>query len=82
MHMIYNSPTYCVVEFRDAENQFGGGYEIMDKTTRREIFIGGMMAEQFRGKVAELIETEPSIEEVDEFLETFSGLMQQPLVLH
>ncbi|MFZ4759144.1 MAG: DUF3567 family protein, partial [Burkholderiaceae bacterium] len=33
MNMIYNSPNYCVVEFRSAEGEpFAGGYEIMDKT--------------------------------------------------
>ncbi len=83
MNMIYNSPTYCVVEFRAAEGeQFGGGYEIMDKTSKREIFIGGAMAEKFRQDVTQLIATEPSIEEVDEYLSNFDGLMQQPLVLH
>jgi hypothetical protein len=32
--------------------------------------------------VAELIQGEPSIEEVDDFLGSFEGLMQQPLTLH
>jgi hypothetical protein len=32
--------------------------------------------------VTQLISTEPSIEEVDDFLSGFEGLMQQPLVLH
>lgn len=81
MHMIYNSPNYCVVEFRDAAGQFGG-FEIMDKASRREIFIGGSLAEQFREEVQILIAKEPSIEEVDDFLSQFDGLMQQPLTLH
>jgi G3E family GTPase len=42
MNMIYNSPNYCVVEFKSPEGEsFSGGYEIMDKTARREIFLGG-----------------------------------------
>lgn len=81
MHMIYNSPHYCVVEFRDTEGQFGG-FEIMDKASRREIFIGGSLAQQFRTEVQLLIAKEPSIEEVDDFLSQFDGLMQQPLTLH
>ncbi len=76
MNMIYNSPNYCVVEFKS------GGYEIMDKTAKREIFLGGALAEKFRFDVTQLIATEPSIEEVDDFLSNFEGLMQQPLVLH
>jgi hypothetical protein len=81
MQMIYNSPNYCVVEFKDAEGH-AGGYEIMDKSSRRELFLGGILAETFRVNVAELIQGEPSIEEVDDFLGSFEGLMQQPLTLH
>jgi Protein of unknown function (DUF3567) len=81
MQMIYNSPNYCVVEFKDAEGH-AGGYEIMDKSSRRELFLGGILAEKFRVNVASLIQNEPSIEEVDDFLGSFEGLMQQPLTLH
>jgi hypothetical protein len=83
MNMIYNSPNYCVVEFKSAAGEsFSGGYEIMDKAAKREIFLGGALAEKFRFDVTQLIATEPSIEEVDDFLSNFEGLMQQPLVLH
>lgn len=81
MHMIYNSPNYCVVEFRDAEGDVGG-FEIMDKASRREIFIDGSLAVHFRDGVTQLIASEPSIEEVDDYLSRFEGLMQQPLTLH
>ena len=79
--MIYNSPNYCVVEFAD-DNGRQGGFEIMDKHARRETFIGGAMAINFRQHVAALIEAEPTIEEVDDFLSGFDGLMQQPVCLH
>lgn len=83
MNMIYNSPNYCVVEFKSAAGEsFSGGYEIMDKTAKREIFLGGQLAEKFRFDVSALIASEPSVEEVDDFLSNFEGLMQQPLVLH
>ncbi len=85
MNMIYNSPHFCVVEFSDYganEQHASGGFEIMDKSRRREIFIGGADAERFRATVAALIESEPSLDEVDEFLHSYSGLMTQPLTLH
>ena len=83
MNMIYNSPNYCVVEFKSAEGEpFAGGYEIMDKPGKREIFLGGMLADKFRLDVSQLIATEPSVEDVDDFLSGFEGLMLQPLVLH
>ena len=42
MQMIYNSPNYCVVEFPPQDGHVAmcsGGYEIVDKNARREIFI-------------------------------------------
>jgi hypothetical protein len=93
MNMIYNSPHFCVVEFgaHDATGapasppgatEAAGGFEIMNKTLRREIFLRGRDAEQFRAGVQALIQTEPSADEVDEFLERYSGLMTQPLSVH
>ena len=37
---------------------------------------------RFRAGVDALIETSPSEEEIDDYLEGFSALMQQRLVLH
>ncbi len=86
MNMIYNSPNYCVVEFaafdaRDGHEE-AGGFEIMDKTAKREIFIGGLMAASFRKDVTSLIDSEPSTEEIDDYLSRFDSMMRQPLVLH
>ncbi len=81
MDMIYNSPSYCVVEFKDSEGQVGG-FEIMDKLGRREIYIGGDLANHFRSGVQELIRSEPTEEQVDDFLRRFEGLMHQPMVMH
>ncbi|HEU0200851.1 MAG TPA: DUF3567 domain-containing protein [Burkholderiaceae bacterium] len=85
MNMIYNSPHYCIVEFTgfdDDGKHPAGGYEIVDKSLRREIFLGGKDAETFRATVQALIEREPSLDEVDEFLGTYTGLMNQPVILH
>jgi hypothetical protein len=85
MNLIYNSEQYSVVEFGADERNDAlrfGGYEIMDKPGRREIFIGGTLAEAFRKNVEDLIATEPSVEEIDEFLAVYDVLMSQPVVLH
>jgi hypothetical protein len=85
MQMIYNSPNYCVVEFPPDAGHLAmrsGGYEIVDKNTQREIYIDGAMAARFRESVQKLIEEEPSLDEVDEFLGQFDSLMFQPVVLH
>ena len=96
MQMIYDSPHYCVVEFAGGRadgpavagpvvrggHAFLGGYEIVDKLNRREIFLDGPMAQKFREQVSAWIEREPTVEDVDDFLGGFGALMQQPVVAH
>ena len=59
-----------------------GGYEIVDKFARKEIFLQGAMAESFKEGVEALIQTQPSEEEIDDYIGRFASLMQQPVVLH
>lgn len=95
MQMLYNSDSFAVVMFDlpslsdDSASGEGslvtlnrGGYEIVDKFARREIFIEGALAESFKEGVEALIEMEPSEEEIDEYLGRFTSIMQQPVVLH
>ncbi|MEG2031515.1 MAG: DUF3567 domain-containing protein [Janthinobacterium sp.] len=85
MNLIYNSEQYSVVEFgvdRDLEALRFGGYEIVDKGGKRETFIAGVLAQHFRRDVTELIASEPSMEEIDEFLGSYDSLMSQPVLLH
>lgn len=85
MNIIYNSDQYSVVEYgADADHEAlrFGCYEITDKAVRREWFIGGSLAINFRKDVSELIATEPSIEEIDDFLGQFDSYMGQSVLLH
>ena len=94
MHMLYNSDSYAVVHFElppevlpaggsPAESVVpGAGYEIVDKFAGKETFISGALAASFKSGVEALIESGPSEEAIDEYLEGFTALMQQPLVLH
>lgn len=85
MNLIYNSEHYSVVEFgaeAGLEAMRFGGYEIFDKPARREIFIAGPLAETFRQNVRDLIASEPTMEEIDDFLGSYGSLMAQPVVLH
>ena len=93
MQMLYNSDSYAVVLFEvTAEAGAGepvasvdaarGGYEIVDKFAGKEIYISGSLAESFKTGVEALIESSPSEDEIDDYIERFSALMQQPLVLH
>lgn len=93
MQMLYNSENFAVVQFEvpsdqppvgvaPAEALSRGGYEIVDKFARREMFIEGAMAESFKLGVQALIETSPSEEDMDAYIERFTSLMQHPVVLH
>jgi hypothetical protein len=85
MNLIYNSEQYSVVEFgvdTDQEALRFGGYEIMDKSGKREIFIAGTLAATFRHNVETLIAGEPSIEDIDDFLGSYDVLMSQPVAFH
>ena len=93
MHMLYNSPSFIVVQFDVPVESLivdgdqhpplnRGGFEIVDKFSRKEIFIEGALAQQFQEGVEALIESDPSEEDLDDFIEQFASLGHQPLVMH
>ncbi len=94
MQMLYNSDNFAIVQIdlpagesaaaasSPHEPLSRGGYEIVDKFARKEIFIEGALAESFKQGVEALIQTQPSEEEMDAYIERYSSLMQQPVVLH
>jgi hypothetical protein len=85
MNMLYNSSNFCVVEFSDlgdARRHPAGGFEIMDKGMRREIFLDGAPAEHFKRDITELMSGEPTFDEFDAFLSGYCGLMTQPMQMH
>jgi len=85
MQTLYDSELYVVVQFDMPPAVAGGtrgGYEIVDKSARREIFLSGDLAGRFRDSVQALIERQPSADEVEALVARYAGLAQQPLVLH
>ena len=94
MHMLYNSSSYIVLQFdmplqtqsherhEDGPALRRGGFEIVDKFSRKEIFIEGALAEQFQEGVAALIEQGPDEEDLDDFIGRYADMGQQPVVMH
>lgn len=93
MQMLYNSDSFVVVQFDVPAAGEGvgaggeapltrGGYEIVDKFARREIFLEGALAQSFREGVEALIRREPTAEEIDDYIARYTELAQQPVVLH
>jgi len=87
MQMLYNSDNFAVMQF-EVPNDAGessarrGGYEIVDKFARKEIYIQGALADSFQRGVQALVESGPNEEALDDFIAGFTTLAQQPLVLH
>lgn len=85
MNLIYNSEHYSVIEYgADDQNEAlrYGGYEITDKAVKREFFMGGIQAVTFRKDVSDLIASDPSLEEVDDFLGQYDSYMLQTVTIH
>lgn len=99
MNLVYNSDSYAVVQISLDQGEpapthaagastshdevVRGGYEIVDKTAKKGIFIDGALAQRFREGVQALAEEhEPSTEEIDDFIAGYTQLAQQPLILH
>jgi hypothetical protein len=87
MQMLYNSDSYTVVQFdlpatADETTPARGGYEILDKSARRGIYLEGAVAETFQRGVQALVDEGPDPEALDDFIAGYTTLAQQPLVLH
>ena len=87
MQMLYNSDSFAVVQFdvpeaADQNAPRKGGYEIVDKFARKEIYLQGALADSFKRGVQALVETGPTEEALDEFIAGFTSMALQPLVLH
>ena len=86
MELLYHSDSFVVVRFdvpAETPGALGrGGYEIVDKFARKEIFIEGLLAESFKAGVEQLAEHQPSVEEFDAYISRFSALAQQPVSMH
>jgi len=87
MQMLYNSDSFVVVAFEVPAAEGGpfpsrGGYEIVDKFARKEIYLEGALAERFQQGVQALIEKGPSSEDMDDYIGGFTAMAQQPLIVH
>ena len=92
MQMLYNSDSFTVVAFdlpgapaaagAEAPEASRGGFEIVDKFAKKDIFLEGAVAETFKAGAMALMASEPSEEDMDEYIGRFTAVVHQPLVLH
>lgn len=77
MNVIYNSEAYYVVEYPGQR-----GYELVDKRTARSTFFQGDVAAKFARNMQTVIAENATVENVDDYLDNFGILLDQPIVYH
>lgn len=100
MQTLYNSDSFVVVSFDLPDGSAAsvdgpsraplqrGGFEIVDKLARKEIFIEGALAEHFRQGVQALVAGQPTGDAdalqalLDDYIAGYTALAQQPVLLH
>ncbi len=90
MHMLYDSDSFVVVHLlanatADGEPAPGlarHGFEIVDKRSNKEVYLDGSWADAFQRQILAWQDKTPTQEEVEETLDRYAGLAQNPLVMH
>lgn len=95
MHMLYDSDSFVVVHMQpDAGREDAGpasplvpqlgrhGFEIVDKRSGKEVYLDGSWAEMFQEQILAWQRDTPTQEEVDDTLDGYVGLAQNPVVVH
>ncbi len=93
MNTLYDSDTFSVVhllpDVPSADAPAEGtpvlarhGFEIVDKRSGKEVYLDGLWAELFQQRIAAWQVNTPTQEEVEDTLEGYAELAQNPVVVH
>ncbi len=92
MQMLYDSDSFVVVHMvpdgdEDVPESAGPqlarhGFEIVDKRSGKEVYLDGSWAEMFQEKIMDWQRNTPTQEEVEDTLDGYVGLAQNPVVVH
>ena len=93
MQTLYDSESFVVMHLhpdapeRDADTPqvpqlVRHGFEIVDKRSGKEVYLDGSWAEMFQQKIMAWQLNTPTQEEVEDTLDTYTGLAQTPVIVH
>ena len=96
MQMLYDSDSFVVVHMQpDASRSSAAddalpaamrlmrhGFEIVDKRSGKEVYLDGLWAELFQQRIVAWQANTPTQEEVEDTLEGYAELAQNPVVVH
>ena len=90
-HMLANAELEGIElpEFSDSDTQIHSvpvlarhGFEIVDKRSGKEVYLDGSWAELFQQHIMAWQVNTPTQEEVEDTLEQYAGLAQNPVMVH
>ena len=90
-HMLANSDSDARHPAGASKNEQGAqmlpmlmrhGFEIVDKRAGKEVYLDGSWAELFQQHIQAWQANTPTQEEVEDTLERYSGLAQNPVIVH
>ncbi|WP_082754915.1 BTH_I0359 family protein [Variovorax sp. PAMC 28711] len=92
LHMLYDSESYAVMHLQPTEGDeplaphlpvlSRHGFEIVDKRSGKEVYLDGSWAELFQQQITAWQLNTPTQEEVEDTLEGYAELAQNPVLLH
>lgn len=96
MNMLYDSDSFVVVHMlADATPDSASdaatpavpqlvrhGFEIVDKRSGKEVYLDGSWAEMFQQQILAWQRNTPTQEEVEDTLDSYVGLAQNPVIVH
>ena len=93
MNMLYDSDSFAVMHMQaDAGTDSGPtptgpvlarhGFEIVDKRSGKEVYLDGSWAELFQQHITAWQLQTPSQEEVEDTLDRYAELAQNPVLVH
>lgn len=93
MQLLYDSESFVLVQIHaNAPEESApvpaipqlarNGFEIVDKRSGKEVYLDGSWAEMFQLRLSAWAKDTPTQEEVEDTLESYSGLATTPISLH
>lgn len=89
LHMLYDSESYAVVHVQPTDDEAPNvptlprhGFEIVDKRAGKEVYLDGSWAELFQLQITAWQLNTPTQEEVEDTLEGYAELAQNPVLVH
>ena len=96
MQMLYDSDSFVVVHILPEAFEPPGsdaqqpqvpplprhGFEIVDKRSGKEVYLDGSWAEMFQQQILAWQRDTPTQEEVEAALDRYTGLAQNPVIVH